>query len=516
MAADQSPHPLSQAVQTSTPDTAPDTAPHTAPETVDVVIIGAGLSGIGAAVHLKATVPDCRYVILEGRDAIGGTWDLFRYPGIRSDSDMYTLGYAFRPWEDARAIADGPSILRYVRDTARAHDVERHIRFGHRVVAADWSTPDALWTLQTRRASDDAPVVVRARHVMLCAGYYRYDRAHVPDFPGRERFRGAFVVPQFWPEGLDHAGRRVVVIGSGATAVTIVPEMARTAAHVTMLQRSPTWMFARPDTDPLANGLRRILPSRLAYAATRWKNVTLGRYFYRRARSQPDRARAFLLDGIRKVLPPNADIADFTPRYDPWDQRICLVPNADLFTAIGQGRAEVVTDTIETFTETGIRLSSGRELAADIIVSATGLMLQPTGGVALSVDGHAVDVGQTFSYKGMMYSGLPNLVSVFGYTNASWTLKADLSCAWFARLIAHQRRRGLRQAMPVAPAGLEAEPYLDFTSGYVQRAMHLFPKQGKTAPWRLHQDWFRDRKALRREPIEDGTLLLSNPPPLVS
>ena len=480
---------------------------------VDVLIVGAGLSGIGAAWHLQANCPDRSYAILEGREAIGGTWDLFRYPGIRSDSDMYTLGYAFKPWREAKAIADGPSILKYVRDTARENDIEKHISFGHLVTSAAWSTEDALWTVEATVAGKTRKLT--CSFLFLCGGYYSYEGGYTPEFPGVKSFKGALIHPQTWPEALDYAGKQVVVIGSGATAVTLVPEMAKTAAHVTMLQRSPTYVVSRPGEDAMANRLRKWLPAMLAYNIIRWRNVLFGMWFFRLARNKPAAVKKTIIDMVRAQLGPDYDVAThFTPRYNPWDQRLCLVPDADLFEAIKADRASVVTDHIETFTAKGLKLKSGQELAADIIVTATGLTLQVMNGLSLTVDGRAIDPGQTLSYKGMMYEGVPNLASSFGYTNASWTLKCDLTCEYVCRLLNHMRRTGLRQATPHnADPTIGREPWLDFSSGYVQRAMEKFPKQGSKAPWKLHQNYVLDLMGLKYAKVDDGVLTFSNPRP---
>ena len=490
------------------------TAGKAGPEHFDVLIVGAGLSGIGAAWHLQDKCKGKSYAILEGREAIGGTWDLFRYPGIRSDSDMYTLGYSFKPWTEAKAIADGPSILKYVRDTAAESGIDRHIRYGHKVTSAAWSSEDALWTLQATR-SDGSVVTLTANFVFLCGGYYSYDGGYTPEFPGRAAFQGDFVHPQQWPEGLDYAGKQVVVIGSGATAVTLVPAMAGTAGHVTMLQRSPTYVVSRPAEDAMANKLRKALPAKLAYHLIRWRNVLLGMVFFRMARNKPEQVKKNIIDMVRAELGSDYDVGKhFTPTYNPWDQRLCLVPDADLFEAIKADRASVVTDHIETFTKDGIKLASGAELKADVIVSATGLKLQVLNGLALSVDGRAVDPSQTLAYKGMMYEDIPNLATVFGYTNASWTLKADLTCEYVCRLLNHMARAGLRQVTPRnSDPTIEHQPWLDFSSGYVQRAMAAFPKQGSKAPWRLHQNYALDLMSLRYAKLEDGTLEFSNPKP---
>ncbi len=481
--------------------------PRSGPEEVDVLIVGAGLSGVGAAVHLMQHCPGRSFVLLEARQALGGTWDLFRYPGVRSDSDMYTLGYQFKPWREAKAIADGPAIRQYVADTAAEHGVTPFVRYGRRVVGADWSAAQARWTVQVQHEGDAAPRPLRARFLLLCAGYYSYAQGHRPRFEGEEQFRGRLVHPQFWPADLDYAGRRVVVIGSGATAVTLVPEMAKTAAHVTMLQRSPTYMFARPSVDRVAEWLKRRLPALWAYRIIRAKNVGMQQFFYRLARRKPGQARQRLLGLVRAALPAGYDVErHFGPRYDVWDQRVCLVPDNDLFQAIGDGRASVVTDTIERFTPQGLRLASGQELPADIVVMATGLQLNVLGDVALSVEGVPVNAHETMVYKGMMFSGVPNLAQVFGYTNASWTLKADLSARYVCRLLDHMEARGLQVCTPVRDPAVQAVPFLDFTSGYVQRALPLLPVQGDRKPWRLDQNYFKDLLTLRFSPLEDGVL----------
>ena len=484
-----------------------------APEHFDVLIVGAGLSGIGAAVHLRKSCPERTYAILEAREAIGGTWDLFRYPGIRSDSDMYTMGYSFRPWTDPKAIADGSSILQYINDTARENGVEKHIRFRHRVKRASWSTPDARWTVEIEKGPNAEIVQLTCNFLFMCSGYYNYDHGYEPPFPGMERFAGRVVHPQKWTSDLDYAGKRVVVIGSGATAVTLVPAMAPCAAHVTMLQRSPTYIVSLPGEDKVATWLNRLLPSRLAYAITRWKNVLLFILFYQFARRSPDRVKRLIIGGVKQAMGPGYDVRKhFTPRYKPWDQRMCLVPDGDLFEAIKSGRASVVTDEIETFTETGIKLRSGDEIAADLVVSATGLDLLVLGGIELAVDGKAVELPQTMSYKGMMFNDVPNIASAIGYTNASWTLKCDLTCKYVCRLLNHMDELGVRQCTPRRndPTVTEA-PWIDFTSGYIQRSLHKFPKQGNKRPWRLYQNYLFDTAMLRFGSVEDGTMEFSNP-----
>jgi len=484
-------------------------------EHFDVLIVGAGLSGIGAGYHLQQKCPGKSFAILEGRDCIGGTWDLFRYPGIRSDSDMFTMGYSFKPWTEPKAIADGPQILNYVRKTAAENGIDRKIRFYHRVKRASWSTQDARWTVEAERGpqGEGAIEIVRftCNFLLMCSGYYKYEEGYTPEFSGRENFAGRIVHPQKWPEDMDYAGKRVVVIGSGATAVTLVPEMARKAAHVTMLQRSPTYVVSRPAQDPVANKLRRNLPEKLAYHLIRWRNVLWGMYFFQLSRRKPARVKQLILGGVRMALGPDYDIAThFTPRYNPWDQRMCLVPDGDLFNAIREKRASVVTREIDTFTKNGIRLMDGSELEADIIVTATGLVMQLMGGLEVSVDGRAVDFAKTLNYKGMMFSDVPNLASSFGYTNASWTLKCDLTCEYVCRLINYMDRHGYKQCMPhnVDPSISEL-PWLDFSSGYVQRAVAKMPKQGSKRPWRLYQNYALDIVSLRFGKVDDGVMQYS-------
>ena len=480
-------------------------------EHFDVLIVGAGLSGIGAAWHLQDRCPAKSFVVLEGREASGGTWDLFRYPGVRSDSDMYTLGYRFRPWKEAKAIADGPSILKYIREIARDHGIDAKVRYRHRVFSASWSTPDARWTVEAERGEAKEPVRFTCNFLWMCSGYYRTDEGYLPEFPGADRFKGRLVHPQKWTDDIDYAGKKVVVIGSGATAVTLVPAMADKAEHVTMLQRSPSYVVARPAQDPIAKKLRRRLPLGLAYMLTRWKNVLLGMYFYQMCKRKPEKVKKLILGGVRVMLGKDYDVdKHFSPRYNPWDQRLCLVPDADLFRAIRKKKVTVVTDTIDTFTETGIRLKSGEELPADIIVTATGLVLQPVGGAKLVVDGTPVELNKRYIYKGMMYSDVPNLASVFGYTNASWTLKADLVCEYVCRLLNHMDRKGFRQATPRnSDPTLTEEPWVNFSSGYIQRALAQQPKQGSKRPWKLYQNYALDLLSLRFGRLRDAAMVFS-------
>jgi cation diffusion facilitator CzcD-associated flavoprotein CzcO len=484
---------------------------------LDVVIVGAGLSGIGAAVHLQRALPGATYALLEAREASGGTWDLFRYPGVRSDSDMHTLGYRFRPWPGAKAIADGTSILEYVRDTARDHGVEERIRYRSRLVSAEWSSPDARWTLSVEDPTTGAASTLTCGFLLVCAGYYRYDEGYTPAFPGVEAYEGTLVHPQHWPADLDHAGKRVVVIGSGATAVTLVPALAETAASVTMLQRTPTYIASKPSVDRIADALRARLPAAAAYRIARGKNVLLSRFQYRLAQRRPAVVKALVRKGLVAQLPPDYDVAThFTPPYDPWDQRFCLVPDGDLFRSIRSGRADVVTGTIETFTPTGVRLTSGEELEADVVVTATGLQLQALGGVRLTVDGREVDLPSTVAYKGAMFSGVPNLAAVFGYTNASWTLRADLISDWVCRLLQRMRATGADQVVAEWEGELPDRPFLDLTSGYVQRSVASLPRQGEAAPWRFRQDYLRDRRLMGRGPRAFEGLTFSRVPQRVA
>jgi monooxygenase len=478
------------------------------PEHLDVLIVGAGLSGVGAACHVRSRFPGKTVAVVEARDAIGGTWDLFRYPGVRSDSDMFTLGYSFRPWKQPKAIADGPSILDYIRDTARDYGVDQLIRFNRRVVRAEWSSDDAQWTVDITDTASGRTEQLTCRMLLSCTGYYRYDEGYTPEIPGTERFTGRIVHPQHWPDDLDYAGKRVVVIGSGATAVTLVPAMADTAAHVTMLQRSPTYVVALPARDRIADALRRRLPAKTAYAIVRWKNVLLTMFSYQLSRRRPEVMKRIIRKGLKQQLPDGYDIdTHFTPRYNPWDQRLCLVPDGDLFQVVSSGAASIVTDRITTITETGLQLESGQELPADVIVTATGLNMLAIGGIQLVVDGVPISLPETVGYKGLMLSGVPNLLIAIGYTNASWTLKCDLACEFFCRVVAHMDEHGYTKVVAQwSDDELPSNPFVDLASGYVQRSVHNFPKQGNAAPWRLYQNYIRDVLLLKRGPIEDGVL----------
>ena len=480
-------------------------------EHVDVVVVGAGLSGIGAGYHLQTMSPDRSYVILEGRDELGGTWDLFKYPGVRSDSDMHTLGFSFKPWTEAKSIADGPSILAYLKETVAQFGIYQHIRYGQLVSKAEWSSDNATWTVTSTDKHTGESKTIECSFLFMCSGYYSYKKGHTPEFVGRERFTGTIVHPQEWPQNLDYAGKRVVVIGSGATAVTIVPSMAESAAHVTMLQRSPTYMVSRPDHDALANRMRKVLPEKMAYNITRFKNTWRQQLVYNKTRTDPEKVKKLLLGGIQLELGADYDIAKhFTPNYNPWDQRLCLVPNGDFFKAMREGKASVVTDHIASFTETGIQLASGEHLEADVIVTATGLELVTLGEMDFIVDGEQVDFSQTWTYKGFAYSDIPNMASTFGYINASWTLRSDLTAEYVCRLLNHMRKKGVAQCTPrlrEQDRNMKQRPWIDgFSSGYMQRMMHRMPRQGDHEPWINPQNYRRDKKMFKHSPIDDGAM----------
>jgi len=476
----------------------------------DVLIVGAGLSGVAAAYHLQDRLPSTTFAILESRASMGGTWDLFRYPGVRSDSDMYTLGFSFRPWKTDQSIAEGQTILDYVKDTAHEFGIDKKIQFEHKVLAADWDSANARWTVRVQRTVDGRTEQLnyRCSFLYMCSGYYDYEKGHAPQWAGMDQFEGQLIYPQFWPENLAYADKRVVVIGSGATAVTLVPTMAQTAKHVTMLQRSPTYIFALPSRDVVAQKLQSWLPSKIAHRLIRTKNVLLSMYLYNFARRKPEEAKGAILKMAAKQLGPDFDVAKhLTPRYKPWDQRLCIVPNGDLFKAIRSGKASIVTDEIDSFTRTGVRLRSGEQIDADIIVSATGLKLRLLGGATVTVDGKAVNLGDTVSYKGMMSSGVPNMASTFGYTNASWTLKAELVAKYVCRLIEHMQSGGFDTCVPVlSSADAGTQPAVDLTSGYIQRAAAQLPRQGVHKPWIYHQNYARDLAAFRFGKLEDGAM----------
>jgi monooxygenase len=477
-------------------------------EFVDVLIVGAGLSGIGSARHLQQSCPDRSFMLLESRDSLGGTWDLFRYPGIRSDSDMYTLGYSFKPWLARKALADGPSILSYLKETAAETGVDQHIRYGHKVLAASWSSESATWTVTAQRTDTGESVEIACRFLLMCSGYYDYENGYTPDFSGTEDFAGRIVHAQHWPEDLDYRDKNVIVIGSGATAVTLVPELARTTAHTIMLQRSPTYIASVPEEDQTAVKLQRFLPGSWVYRITRWKRVLFQIYIYALSRWKPELVKRFLLGQVREALGKDYDVkTHFTPSYNPWDQRLCAVPEGDLFAAIREQRAEVVTDHIDRFTGAGIKLQSGRELQADIIVLATGLNLKFMGGAQLTVDGRVVDPAQLYVYRGMMFGNIPNLAQVFGYTNASWTLKSDLTGDFICRILNYMKKTGASVATPRLQEGaVEEEPMMSLSSGYVMRSLGKFPKQGARLPWRLYQNYILDFLQLRLRPLRDRVL----------
>ena len=497
-------------------------------EHFDVLIIGAGLSGIGAGAQLRMDCPGKTFAILEGREASGGTWDLFRYPGIRSDSDMFTLGYSFRPWTDSKAIADRPLILNYIRETAEQYDLDREIRYGHKVKRAEWSSEASSWTVtvdvgrELPQSREDAKAETRpvdsvsgtattkftCSFLYLCTGYYEYDKGFTPDWPGFDSYTGTVVHPQLWPEDLVYAGKRVVVIGSGATAVTLVPAMAETAEHVTMLQRSPSYIVSVAAEDKIANFLRKLLPSKAAYALSRWKNIVRQAFFYGVSKKYPDFMRRLIGKGVQKELGDESLKHHFEPTYKPWDQRVCVVPDANLFKSIKAGKASVVTNSIQTFTETGVRLANGDPLDADIIVTATGLKLKIMAGLTLVVDGETVDLSTKMAYKGMMYNDVPNLAQAFGYTNASWTLKCDLTSEYVCRLIKHMDASGFSSCSPrLDDETVERVPVLDFNSTYIVRELDSLPSQGSKHPWRLHQIYFQDLSMLRYSRLDDGTMV---------
>lgn len=475
----------------------------------DVIIVGAGISGVGAAYHLQRSLPGKSFVLLEARAAIGGTWDLFRYPGIRSDSDMYTLGFPWRPWKHSKLIADGASIRQYVEDSAREQGIDSKIRFGTRVRKVSWSSEQSAWTLECE--SERGPLRYSCGFVLMCAGYYSYDTGYTPQFEGMSDYAGRLVHPQFWSDDIDYAGKRVVVIGSGATAVTLVPALAEKAAHVTMLQRSPSYVFSAPAEDPVAKLLRGYLPEKAAYLVTRWISIVLSAGFYKLTRTWPKIANKLLIDLVQQALGSNVDVAKhFTPHYNVWDQRVCLIPDGDLFQALLGEHAAVVTAEIERFTRDGIKLKNGEELKADLIVTATGIELQMIGGCEVEVDGQRFDLNQLVLYKSCMLSNVPNLATFFGYTNASWTLKADMTASWLCRLLKYMDEHGTQRCVPrVSDPAMATRPMLELTSNYVQRALSRLPQQGSTWPFKLYQNYLVDWLFTNFSQIDDGTLELT-------
>lgn len=479
-------------------------------QSFDVLIVGAGISGIGAAYHLTDKCPNKTYAILEARSAMGGTWDLFRYPGIRSDSDMHTLGYNFKPWTQAKAIADGPSIRKYVNETAAENDIARHIQYNQKVTAAAWDSDSSRWTVTTSQEGEEQQY--SCQFLMMCAGYYNYTDPFTPEFEGMDDFTGTVIHPQLWPEDLDYTNKKVVIIGSGATAMTLVPAMADKAAHVTMVQRSPTYVVSRPAQDVIANTLRKFLPDAWAYNITRFKNTRLQAYMYNQTRTNPAKVKERLLGFVRKALGPDYDVdTHFTPSYNPWDQRLCLIPDGDLYKSINAGDASVVTGTIERVTESGLKMTSGEEVSADILITATGLTLELLGGADFTVDGETVDFPHTYTYKGMMYSDVPNLIQTFGYVNASWTLRADLTSEYACRVLNHMDELGVDVVTPrlrEEDRTMETGDWIeDFSAGYMRRVMHLFPKQGSRDPWRNTQNYYLDKKLVHTAALEDGALI---------
>ena len=477
----------------------------------DVIVIGAGISGIGAGYHLQTKCPEKSYAILEGRDTIGGTWDLFKYPGIRSDSDMYTLGFSFFPWKEKEAIADGPSILKYLDETSKKFNIDKKIKFNHYVRDASWCSEKSMWTLKVEDKNLKDTVTISCNFIFMCSGYYSYEKGYTPDFDGINEFTGKIMHPQKWDTSIDYSDKEVIVIGSGATAVTLVPEMAKDAKHVTMLQRSPTYVVSAPQQDPLAIFLQKYLPSKLSYLIVRWKNILRQQWYFRLCKKNPKRVKDFIISQVRKSLGHDYDVdKHFTPNYNPWDQRMCLVPNGDLFKSIRKKQTSVITDTIDKFTATGIKLVSGKTLAADLIVTATGLNLEICSNINLKVDGKDINLPDTVTYKGMMFSGVPNLVSTFGYTNASWTLGADLTSEYVCRVLNYMKKRSIKKCCPEANSKIENnDDWLNLTSGYIKRSKDIFPKQGNRSPWTNNQNFLKDIFQIRYGKINDGEIKFS-------
>ncbi len=477
----------------------------------DVIVIGAGISGIGAGYHLQTKCPEKSYAILEGRDTIGGTWDLFKYPGIRSDSDMYTLGFSFFPWKEKEAIADGPSILKYLDETSKKFNIDKKIKFNHYVKDASWCSEKSIWTLKVEDKNQIGTVTMSCNFIFMCSGYYSYEKGYTPDFKGIDDFNGKIMHPQKWDTSIDYSDKEVIVIGSGATAVTLVPEMAKDAKHVTMLQRSPTYVVSAPQKDPLAIFLQKYLPPKLSYFIVRWKNILRQQWYFRLCKKNPKRVKDFIINQVQKSLGNDYDVdKHFTPNYNPWDQRMCLVPNGDLFKSIRKKQTSVVTDTIDKFTSTGIKLESGKTLTADLIITATGLNLEICSNIKLKVDGEDINLPDTVTYKGMMFSGVPNLVSTFGYTNASWTLGADLTSEYVCRLLNYMKKSSIKKCCPEANSKIENnDDWLNLTSGYIKRSKDIFPKQGSRSPWTNNQNFLKDIFQIRYGKINDGEIKFS-------
>ena len=473
----------------------------------DVVIIGAGLSGICAAYRLQKKCPNKKFIILEARRAMGGTWDLFKYPGIRSDSDMYTLGFSFYPWKNPKAIADGPSILQYIKDTAREFKLENKIRYNHQLISAEWTDEEKNWSLHIQENTGVEHTRIKAKFIFSCCGYYNYKEGYTPAFKGVENFKGTIAHPQHWDTSLDYTNKRIIVIGSGATAVTLVPELAKKASKVIMLQRSPTYIFNLPSEDIIANFLKKVLPAKWAHNIARWKNILMGLAIYKACRKWPNTMKGFFKNKIKKELGEKYKDEDFNPKYNPWDQRLCLIPDNDLFNSLKKGTSEIVTDTINKFTEKGILLNSGKELDADIIITATGLKIQLIGGIQSKINGTEMNTGKLKAYKGVLFSDVPNMAVAIGYTNASWSLKCDLNCQYVTRLLNYMDENNYTVVRPRFDENeFDVEPLLDFDSGYIQRALDVLPKQGSKAPWKVYQDYIKDIRSLKYGRVDDGCL----------
>jgi monooxygenase len=480
------------------------------PQPVDVIIVGAGISGISAACHLEQRCPGKRYRILEARENIGGTWDLFRYPGIRSDSDMHTFGFDFKPWTNPKALADGPSILEYLTEAVAEYGIEQHIEFGVKVTAAAWDSSTDTWAVTTENTQGET-AQFSGKLLFMCSGYYNYDEGYTPEFTGLDNFSGNLVHPQHWPQDLDYRNKKVAVIGSGATAVTIVPAMANDVEHITMIQRSPTYVVSLPGKDKIANLLRKLIPETWAYAFIRWRNVRFQNYIYKRSRNNPGKMKAWILKRVRKALGSSVDVdKHFTPSYDPWTQRLCLVPDSDLFHALKSGKAEVRTGQIKQIEERGVRLEDGSLVECDILITATGLKLQVLGGARFFIDDQAIDFHDHFMYQGMMFSNVPNLIQTFGYINASWTLRADLNSKFVCDVLNKMDATGSTRVVPVlseSEQNMQGKNWVtDFNPGYFKRAFHLLPKQGDHAPWQNTQNYLLDKKLLKNGPVADGVL----------